>query len=80
MPAYSFEALQNDGALKKGVIEADSPKAARSQLRGQTLVPLTIRALDQDSSNQKSIWQLEIGSRRKFWPKNWQIGQDSWPA
>jgi general secretion pathway protein F len=39
MPAYSFEALQNDGALRKGVMEADSAKAARNQLRAQSLVP-----------------------------------------
>ncbi len=32
MPAYSYEALQNDGALRKGVIEADSAKAARSPI------------------------------------------------
>jgi general secretion pathway protein F len=45
MPAYSYEALQNDGALRKGVIEADSAKAARSQLRTQALVPLSVQAL-----------------------------------
>jgi general secretion pathway protein F len=66
MPAYSFEALQNDGALRKGVLEADSAKAARSQLRAQSLVPLTVQALGADKTNPKSIWQLEIGSRKCF--------------
>jgi general secretion pathway protein F len=66
MPAYSFEALQNDGALRKGVMEADSAKAARSQLRAQSLVPLTVQALGADKTNPKSIWQLEIGSRKCF--------------
>ena len=66
MPAYSFEALQNDGALRKGVIEADSAKAARSQLRAQSLVPLNVQALATDSSSSKSIWQRDIGSRKCF--------------
>lgn len=66
MPAYSFEALQNDGTLRKGVIEADSAKSARSQLRAQTLVPLVIQALNPESSKKKSIWQTELGSRKCF--------------
>ena len=66
MPAYSFEALQNDGALRKGVMEADSAKSARSQLRAQSLVPLTVQALGADKTTPKSIWQLEIGSRKCF--------------
>jgi general secretion pathway protein F len=66
MPAYSFEALQNDGALRKGVVEADSAKAARTQLRAQSLVPLMVQALSPDGSEKKSIWQLEIGSRKCF--------------
>ncbi|WP_309684623.1 type II secretion system inner membrane protein GspF [Polaromonas sp.] len=42
MPAYSFEAMQNDGKLRRGVIEADTAKAARSLLRTQALVPLVV--------------------------------------
>ncbi len=42
MPAYTFEALQADGKTRKGVIEADTAKAARAVLRGQALVPLAV--------------------------------------
>ncbi|MCE2856694.1 MAG: type II secretion system inner membrane protein GspF [Comamonadaceae bacterium] len=66
MPAYSFEALQNDGALRKGVVEADSAKAARTQLRAQSLVPLSVQALAPGSSDKRSIWQYNIGSSRSF--------------
>ena len=45
MPAYSFEALDANGNSRKGVIEADTAKAARSLLRGQTLVPLNVEPL-----------------------------------
>ena len=68
MPAYSFEALQNDGALRKGVVEADSAKAARTQLRAQSLVPLSVQALAQGASDKRSIWQYNIGSSRCFSP------------
>lgn len=45
MPVYSFEALTPEGQTRKGVIEADSAKAARTQLRAQTMVPLKVEAV-----------------------------------
>ena len=45
MPAYLFEALQADGKTRKGLIEADTAKAARSLLRGQALVPIAVTAV-----------------------------------
>jgi general secretion pathway protein F len=42
MPAYSFEALDAQGATQKGLIDADTAKAARSMLRGRGLVPLAV--------------------------------------
>jgi len=43
MPAYAFEALDAQGATQKGVIEADTAKAARGLLRTRALVPLEVR-------------------------------------
>ncbi|RYF68556.1 MAG: type II secretion system protein GspF, partial [Comamonadaceae bacterium] len=45
MPAFSFEAIDAQGQSRKGTIEADSPKAARSLLRAQALVPLGVEPL-----------------------------------
>jgi general secretion pathway protein F len=45
MPVYSYEALTVEGQPRKGVIEADSAKAARSLLRAQTLVPLQVESV-----------------------------------
>jgi len=42
MPAYTFEALDANGATRRGVLEADTAKSARSLLRGQALVPLLV--------------------------------------
>ncbi|MBY0455598.1 MAG: type II secretion system inner membrane protein GspF [Burkholderiaceae bacterium] len=45
MPAFSFEALDAQGQTRKGVLEADTAKAARGQLRAQALVPLAVELL-----------------------------------
>jgi general secretion pathway protein F len=45
MPAYAFEALSADGHTRKGTLEADSVKSARTQLRIQGLVPLSVEAV-----------------------------------
>ena len=42
MPAYKFEALDATGKSSTGILEADNAKAARSQLRAQSLVPLAV--------------------------------------
>jgi general secretion pathway protein F len=42
MPAYRYEALDVDGKPTKGLVEADSAKAARTQLRALALVPLAV--------------------------------------
>ena len=45
MPAYSFEALQPDGKTRKGVLDADTARAARAQLRAQGLAPLDVQVI-----------------------------------
>jgi general secretion pathway protein F len=70
MPAYRFEALQADGTARKGVVEADSLKSARTQLRGQSLVPLAVEAIQSSSAGQTDTpqpwWQKSIGNSRAF--------------
>jgi general secretion pathway protein F len=43
MPAYAFEALDAEGVTQKGVVEADTARAARGLLRGRALVPLEVK-------------------------------------
>ena len=45
MSAYSFEALDANGQTRKGVIDADTAKAARGLLRAQALVPLAVESV-----------------------------------
>ena len=45
MPAYQFIALEADGKTRKGIIEADTARGARSNLRAQSLIPLEVNAV-----------------------------------
>jgi general secretion pathway protein F len=46
MPAFSYEAVDAAGVSKKGVVNADSARAARSDLRTQGLVPVSVVAIE----------------------------------
>jgi general secretion pathway protein F len=51
MPAYKFEALDATGKAKSGLLEADNAKAARAQLRAQSLVPLEVAPVAQAAND-----------------------------
>ena len=72
MPAYRFDALQANGRSRKGTLEADSARQARSQLRAQGLVPIEVVALAapaQADSPSLPWWQQPLGpARRAFSP------------
>lgn len=68
MAAYRFEALQADGQTRKGTLEADSARGARSQLRSQGLVPLQVEAIatgESDNDLSQPWWQRSIGAERR---------------
>jgi general secretion pathway protein F len=58
MPAYSFTALDHQGQARKGTLEADSARSARTQLRTQAFIPLTVELL---AGRQPS--DLSVGGR-----------------
>ncbi|MFM7026178.1 MAG: type II secretion system F family protein, partial [Limnohabitans sp.] len=68
MPAYRFEALQADGQTRKGTLEADSARSARSQLRAQGLVPVEVSAIgattNEDRTRDLPWWQRPLGTGR----------------
>jgi general secretion pathway protein F len=63
MPAYSFEALDAQGATLKGVLEADTAKAARSQLRAQSLVPLQVLPVGAAGGSAANERSFGLGTR-----------------
>jgi general secretion pathway protein F len=45
MSGYKYEALAPDGKVRRGVLESDSPRQARSRLREQGMLPVEIEAI-----------------------------------
>jgi general secretion pathway protein F len=63
MPAYSFEALDPQGQTRRGVLEADTARTARSQLRAQDWVPLTVEPVQRPGSGLNTvIWESQVFS------------------
>ena len=55
MSAFRFEALDATGKTVTGLVDADNPKAARAQLRGQQLVPLKIDVVMAEGERQAKV-------------------------
>jgi general secretion pathway protein F len=58
MGAYNYTALDSSGKNRKGVLQADSEKSVRQQLRSQGLTPLDIRYVNEHSQTQVSFFSL----------------------
>ncbi|MDX1280729.1 type II secretion system inner membrane protein GspF [Shewanella colwelliana] len=54
MPAFEYKALDAKGKQQKGVVEADTARHARGQLREQRLMPLEITPVVEKESKTKS--------------------------
>jgi general secretion pathway protein F len=65
MPVYSFEALTADGQTRKGVIDADSARAARGMLRNQAMVPLSVTTVSAESSGEPGSSSTGLSQRFK---------------
>jgi general secretion pathway protein F len=72
MPAYSFEALTADGETRKGVMQADSARAARGLLRAQALVPVLVDAVgagaqtESGGASQPGVLNKSLFAKRAF--------------
>jgi general secretion pathway protein F len=64
MTAYSYEAIDAQGKTRRGVLDADSAKSARSLLRRQAMVPLAVQALGVGVSGQATGGNIQGGTKR----------------
>ena len=55
MTAYRYRALNTDGKLVKGVLEGDSERQIRSQLRGRSLRPVEVLEANRPAANTESL-------------------------
>lgn len=68
MPAYSFEAIDQQGQPRKGVLEADTARSARGMLRAQALIPLAVTVVGSVESGAAPdrSWLRLLGGKRVF--------------
>lgn len=68
MTAYNYSAMSRDGKTRRGVLEADTDRQVRSQLREQGLVPLDIIPVtaNRNIKKNKNIIGLNKSSRIKL--------------
>ena len=61
MPAFTYQAVDAQGATQRGTLEADSERAVRSQLRARGLVPLDVTATASGAMSQGvSTWRRRV--------------------
>ena len=61
MPAFTYQAIDPQGMTQRGVLEADSARAVRSQLRARHLVPLEVAPVVSDTHNRDIVlWQGRV--------------------
>lgn len=58
MPAFSYEAINTEGQSRKGVLDAESARAARHMLRSQQLVPLSVELVNRKSGESSTGFGL----------------------
>ncbi len=63
MPAFRYEAIDAGGATKKGVVNADSARAARTDLRGRGLVPLVVDAITGQVDDAGNVRARSFGDK-----------------
>ena len=63
MPAFRYEAVDPVGATRKGVVNADSARAARVDLRAQGLVPLAVDAITTQVDDAGATRRRGFGDR-----------------
>ncbi|WP_130803593.1 type II secretion system inner membrane protein GspF [Acinetobacter ihumii] len=56
MPAYQFTAIDASGKQQKGVLEGDSARQIRQQLRDKTWTPIAVEPVEQKHKHQQRAW------------------------
>lgn len=56
MPAYQFTAIDASGKQQKGVLEGDSARQIRQQLRDKALIPVAVDPVEQKDKYAQNRW------------------------
>jgi general secretion pathway protein F len=68
MPAYAYKAIDSQGKEQSGMIEADSPRAARTALRARALLPMQVEAATEQPKHGAHWLQRDLWAARAYNP------------
>lgn len=54
MPAYHYKAMTTDGSIEKGLLEGDSARQIRQQLREKSLLPVEVIPVTEQANGKKN--------------------------
>ncbi|MCK4109533.1 type II secretion system protein GspF [Acinetobacter radioresistens] len=57
MPAYQFTAMDASGKQQKGILEGDSARQIRQQLRDKTWIPVSVEPVENKEKGQTRSWR-----------------------
>lgn len=66
MNVFSYEALDANGKTRRGVLEAETLRLARGQLRTQGLIPVAVAPLAQGEQAATNAWNRPLWAQRVF--------------
>lgn len=62
MPAYQYVAIDAQGKTEKGILEADSARQIRQQLREKSLLPVEVTPIQKQNSGKRRFGQKNINA------------------
>lgn len=65
MAAYRYEAVDQQGQAQRGVLDADSARAARAALRERGLLPLQLQELSARRLATDGLWRPHLGGSER---------------
>lgn len=60
MKAFNYQAVNQQGTKKSGIIEADSAKAVRQQLRERGLIPIDVQSIEKNVAPNRQKNKLKV--------------------
>lgn len=68
MPAFNYQALDEKGKTVKGILEGDSPRQIRAQLRDKSLKPISVEAANERQSKNSASSSDSFSLKNLFKP------------
>ena len=62
MPAFQYKAMDTQGKSHQGILEGDSARLIRQQLRDKNLLPVEVSPVQKTDVSRNRLWQKGVGA------------------